>query len=55
MTHSPTLLCFRCRCCGQCLACERHAEGCKFSSAVQTCEATSPGTTALGALIGVRR
>jgi len=58
MIHRPTILCFRCRFCDQCILCERHADTCKLAAGAAktpTCAgaAVPVGTTALGALIGV--
>lgn len=40
MTHFPTLTCFRCRSCEQCVTCERHAEGCKLAPVGARAETT---------------
>jgi len=59
MIHFPKITCFRCRTCGQCIACERHADRCKFAAKAMSAPADMPiaaaPTTALGAMIGGAR
>lgn len=61
MSHLPSLRCFCCRFCGQCLECHQHTDDCKLSTASKSQETDSRPqtwtpkgglTTALGALIG---